>query len=123
MKLSRNLNTWLLLLALAIMVNRVLTPFSVPPLVVHADGYIEVCSWQGTPQRILINADGEQIESQQPASPCPQCVASAAVALPDLAFLTPNIIPAQFNALAVEHLHQQQVFNTRPPPSRAPPLA
>ena len=123
MKLSRNLNTWLLLLALAIMVNRVLTPFSVPPLVVHADGYIEVCSWQGVPQRILINANGEQIESQQPASHCPQCVASASVTLPDLTFLTPNIIPARFNALAVEHINQQPVFNTRPPPSRAPPLA
>lgn len=123
MKLSRNLNSWLLLLALAIMVNRVLTPFSVPPLVVHADGYIEVCSWQGVSERILLNADGEQVESQQPASHCPQCVAATAVALPELAFIAPNIIPARLNALPLKLTGKQPVFVTLPPPSRAPPLA
>lgn len=123
MKLSRNLNTWLLLLALAIMVNRVLTPFSVPPIVVHADGYIEVCSWQGVPQRILINADGEQVESQQPSSHCPQCVATSAVTLPEIPFITPPVYPARSNALPFKFTNTQPIFVSLPPPSRAPPLA
>ncbi|NLW05852.1 MAG: hypothetical protein GX029_11620 [Pseudomonadaceae bacterium] len=123
MKLSRNLNAWLLLLALAVMVNRVLTPFSVPPLLVHADGYIEVCSWQGVTQRILINAAGEQLESQQPASHCPQCVATAALTLPTLSFFAPNSIPARFNALPANAIAKQAIFVSRPPPSRAPPFA
>ncbi len=123
MKLSRNLNSWLLLLALAVMVNRVLTPFSVPPLVVHADGYIEVCSWQGVTQRVLLNAEGEQLESQQPASHCPQCVAASAVTLPELTFVTPAITPARFNALPLKTTRVAAVFVSRPPPTRAPPLA
>jgi len=122
-KLSRNLNSWLLLLALAVMVNRVLTPFSVPPLLVHADGYIEVCSWQGAAKRILLNAEGEQIESQQPASHCPQCVASAAITLPKTTFNAPAILPARFNALPPDSTIKQTVYVSRPPPSRAPPLA
>ncbi|GLR63337.1 hypothetical protein [Marinospirillum insulare] len=123
MNLGRNLNSWLLLLALAVMVNRVLTPFSVPPLVVHADGYIEVCSWQGVTERILLNANGEQVESQQPTSHCPQCVAASAVTLPELTFVTPAITPARLNALPFNTTAKQAVFVSRPPPSRAPPFA
>lgn len=123
MKLSRNLNSWLLLLALAVMVNRVLTPFSVPPLVVHADGYIEVCSWQGVTERLLLNAAGEQVESLQPASHCPQCVASAALTLAVLTFNNLNPLPARFNSLPFNATAKQAVFVSRPPPSRAPPLA
>lgn len=123
MKLSRNLNSWLLLLALAVMVNRVLTPFSVPPLVVHADGYIEVCSWQGVTERLLLNAAGEQIESQQPASHCPQCTTVSPLALPELAFIAPALLPARINAQPLKATRVQAVFVSRPPPSRAPPFA
>ncbi|SFC19977.1 hypothetical protein SAMN05660443_1856 [Marinospirillum celere] len=122
MKLNRNLNTWLLLFALAVMVNRVLTPFSVPALVVHEDGYIEICAWHGGTSRVLLDAEGNQVESEQPFSYCPECTSPTAASLPDLDLASdlppPTQRPPEFQ------LHQHlAVFTTRPPPSRAPPCA
>lgn len=123
MKLNRNLNTWLLLFALAVMVNRVLTPFSVPPLVVHDNGYIEICSWHGGISRVLLDAEGNPIESEQPFSHCPQCVASAATVAPDLPLISELVLPSRNLALALQLQNTHPLFVTLPPPGRAPPLA
>ena len=120
MRLNRNLNTWLLLFALAVMVNRVLTPFSVPPLVVHEDGYIEICSWHGGTSRVLLDAEGNQVESEQPFSHCPECTSPTAACQPDLD-LASNLPPAIHPLSDFQDDQQLAVFTTRPPPSRAPP--
>lgn len=123
MKLNRNLNTWLLLFALAVMVSRVLTPYSVPPLVVHDNGYIEICSWQGGFERVLLDADGNQVESEQPFSHCPQCVASAVVVAPELPLISEQALPAHNPAARPEHQNTEPLFVALPPPGRAPPSA
>ncbi|MBE0508272.1 MAG: hypothetical protein IBX50_16405 [Marinospirillum sp.] len=122
-KLNRNLNTWLLLFALAVMVSRVLTPFSVPPLVVHDNGFIEVCSWQGGISRVLIDADGNQVESEQPPSHCPQCAASAATVAPELPLISEQALPSRNLALTLQLQNTHPLFVALPPPGRAPPLA
>jgi hypothetical protein len=120
MKLNRNLNTWLLLFALAVMANRVLTPFSVPAVVVHENGYIEICSWHGGISRVLLDAEGNQVESEQPFSHCPECTSPTAACQPYLD-LASNLPPA-IHQLPEFQVHQQlAVFTTRPPPSRASP--
>ncbi|MDR9468166.1 DUF2946 family protein [Marinospirillum sp.] len=120
MKLNRNLNTWLLLLALAVMVSRVLTPFSVPALVVHESGYIEICSWQGGTDRVLLDAEGNQVESEQPLSHCPECTSASAVTLPSFPILT-DLPPPPPNLLNAYFFKDISVFAALPPPSRAPP--
>lgn len=115
------LNTLLLLLALLATTQRVLTPFSIPALVVHPNGYIQICSWQSGFQTLLINAEGERQESLQPSGHCPACSVTPAlpetrplVFLADLAANTltsPSVIvpAATYNPLLL-------------PPSRAPPV-
>jgi hypothetical protein len=119
-KLSRNLNTWLLLLALAVVVSRVLTPFSVPAVVVHDNGYIEVCSWQGGTSRVLLDSEGKQVESKQPLSHCPECTSATAVALPSFPTL-PELPPVPAHLLNDYLFKDLSVFSALPPPSRAPP--
>lgn len=121
MRLNRNLNTWLLVFALAVMVNRVLTPFSVPALVVHEDGFIEICAWQGGTSRVLLDADGNSIESEQPFSHCPECTSSSTTCLP-VTGLAVSFPPASDQLHELQVNHHLAVFITRPPPSRAPPL-
>lgn len=120
MRLNRNLNTWLLLLALAVMVNRVLTPFSVPALVVHEDGYIEICSWHGGTSRVLLDAEGNQIESEQPFSYCPECTSPTAATPPDL-HLTTDLPPLRQPLLTGYGFSDLSIFTSLPPYSRGPP--
>jgi len=120
MRLNRNLNTWLLLLALAVMVNRVLTPFSVPALVVHEDGFIEICAWQGGTSRVLLDADGNPIESEQPFSHCPECTSPTAATPPDLQ-LAADLPPLGQLLLTGYDFSDLSVFISLPPYSRGPP--
>lgn len=121
MKYNRNLNTWLLLFALAVMVSRVLTPFSVPAVVVHDNGYIEVCSWHGGISRVLIDAEGNQFESEQPFSHCPQCVASVALVAPELPKISEQTLPSRNPVVALQQQNAHPLFVALPPPGRAPP--
>jgi hypothetical protein len=123
-KNNRNLNTWLLLFALAVMVNRVLTPFSVPPLVVHDNGYIEICSWHGGISRVLLDADGNPVESEQAFSHCPQCVAGTATSLPERPHLAEQSLAVQ-SAITLLDINPfpHPAYAVLPPPSRAPPLS
>ncbi|HKM15383.1 MAG TPA: hypothetical protein VJY63_05610 [Marinospirillum sp.] len=123
MKLNRNLNTWLLLLALAVMVSRVLTPFSVPPIVVHDNGFIEVCSTQGGFERILLDAEGNQVESKQPLSHCPQCAAGTVIGLPERPFIVEQHLTVHQPSLSTITLLTHSPYTALPPPTRAPPLA
>lgn len=120
---SRNLNTWLLLLALAVMVSRVLAPFSVPPVVVHENGYIEICSWHGGTSRVLLDADGNQIESEQPFSHCPQCVAGTPLDLPATPWLSKGVLPLYPKLFEQDKSTSYTLYAALPPPSRAPPLS
>ncbi len=106
------------------MVNRVLTPFSVPPLVVHANGYIEICSWQGGISRLLLDADGKRIESEQPFSHCPQCVAGMATNLPERPHLVEQALAVQSAMMPLGSTpFPHPAYAVLPPPSRAPPLS
>ena len=123
MKLNRNLNTWLLLLALTVMVSRVLMPFSVPPIVVHDNGFIEICSTQGGFERILLDAEGNQVESKQPLSHCPQCTACTAIGLPERPFIVEQHLTFHQPSLNTLTFFTHTSYNALPPPTRAPPLA
>lgn len=114
------LNTLLLLLALAVVSQRVLLPFTVPPLVVHENGYVEICSWQsGGNQKLLFDAEGYPVDSAQPTGHCPACsfgsplpVAGMAVVIPRLVTSLLLLRPTQPGA---------PVFTSLPPAPRAPP--
>ncbi|WP_114417689.1 hypothetical protein [Marinospirillum perlucidum] len=121
MTLNRNLNTWLLLLAITVMVNRLLTPFLVPPLVVHDNGYIEVCSWQGGSERLLLDSNGQQIESEQPFSHCPDCASGTALLAQNVAAGLQELPPARNPVLVIGSLAPLSPTHLLPP-TRAPPL-
>lgn|SRR5690554_2902408 len=115
------LNTLLLLLALLAITQRVLTPFSIPALVIHPDGYIQICSWQSGFQPLLLNAEGERQESLQPTGHCPACTVTPA--LPEtaaLAFLArlPVIFSPSLDVTTDPRRHNPRLQ----PPSRAPPV-
>jgi hypothetical protein len=115
------LNTLLLLLALLATTQRVLTPFSIPPLVVHPSGYIQICSWQSGFQPLLIDAQGERQESLQPQGHCPACAVAAA--LPEtspLAFLAN--LPVTTTATPYKNTPLQHNHLLFGPPVRAPPV-
>lgn len=122
MKLTRTQNTWLLLFALTIMVQRVLLPFSVPPVIVHENGYIEICATDGSFQRLLLDAEGKQVESQQPPAFCPKLLSGHPPLPQALPFTAENLPPALLKAQP-----QQASLSSLPavllPPTRAPPLA
>lgn len=114
------INTLLLLLALLATTQRVLTPFSIPPILVHPSGYIQICTWQGGFQPLLIDAQGERQESLRPSGHCPAC--SVTPALPEtdlLAFLTDLKVRTQ--RLPAATLPAIQYNPLLLPPSRAPP--
>jgi len=108
----------MLLMALAVITQRVLTPFIVPPLLVHADGTLEICSWQGSSERLVFNSQGERLESLQPHHPCPECTTSPVISQqtelflsqsPRLPLLEAAVSPASDPASYLR------------PPTRAPP--
>jgi len=119
LRMSRTLQTLMLLMALAVITQRVLTPFVVPPLLVHADGTLEICSWQGGSQRLLLNSQGERIESLQPDFTCPDCASSPALSQDSFKLVqdephcegTPTTTASAVQP--TDYLH---------PPSRAPPV-
>lgn len=122
MKLTRTQNTWLLLFALAIMVQRVLLPFSVPPVIVHENGYIEICATDGSFQRILLDAEGNQVESQQPPAFCPKLL-SGNLPLPSAQPFTAEDLPVALLKAALPETFIPTLHTALRPPSRAPPLA
>lgn len=73
-------NTLMFLMAVFVITQRVLTPFLVPPLIAHEDGTLELCSWHGSHQRVLLSADGVGVEKLASEGHCPACTASAALA-------------------------------------------
>lgn len=114
-------NTLMLLLALLVISQRVLTPFVVAPIQVHANGYIEICSWHGGLEKRFLETDGELSESLQPLSYCPACLPTMAIASHD-DFIYLTDLPPLTSFFAVI-LNQQ-----KPPPHldktspRAPPF-
>ncbi|WP_162299654.1 hypothetical protein [Marinospirillum perlucidum] len=117
---ARTFNSLMLVMAFLVITQRVLTPFVVPPLLVHADGTLEICSWQGSSERLVFNSEGERVESQRPLSQCPACALSPAI--------TATAFPAHQTAGLVEPslIPPSPGFyppaETRQPPARAPPL-
>lgn len=82
LQLNRQLNTLLLLLALGMISHRVLLPFSQPPLVVHQDGRIEICSWHGAGQRLLLSpTDAGPLQVELSGTTCPACLSQPLVHL------------------------------------------
>lgn len=122
MRFSRTLNTGLLLLALAVMMQRIVTPFMVPVLVVHENGYIEICSWHGGSERILLDADGQPISSEQPFSYCPECASPSGLLLAITPALTEPFWLALGSVLLPSAAHPPMAYLALPPPSRAPPI-
>ncbi|WP_416885903.1 hypothetical protein [Marinospirillum sp.] len=121
LQLNRQLNTLLLLLALGMISHRVLLPFSLPPLVVHADGRIEICAWHGAGQRLVISTN-EQGETQTALSgtTCPACLSQ-----PLLHFDLASPLEPRLAALAPTQALSRLVLSIPPyqhPFSRAPPL-
>lgn len=112
-------NTLMLLMALAVITQRVLTPFIVPPLLVHADGTLEICSWQGSSERLLFNSQGERLESLQPHHPCPEC-ANAPAINPQADLLTSEL-PLACLLVAGTYPPPNPTTGLLPP-ARAPPL-
>ncbi|WP_027849752.1 hypothetical protein [Marinospirillum minutulum] len=114
-------NTLMLLLALLVISQRLVTPFLVAPIQVHANGYIEVCSWHGGFEKRLIATDGELSESLQPLNYCPACLPAIALSsVTDLAYLSD--LPAQLLLFTVITNQQTQHPNLLNPSPRAPPL-
>lgn len=114
-------NTLMLLLALQVISQRLVTPFLVAPIQVHANGYIEVCSWHGGFEKRLIATDGELSESLQPFNYCPACLPAVALSsVTDLAYLSD--LPAQPLLFTVITNQQTQHPNLLNPSPRAPPL-
>lgn len=94
-------------------------PITVPPIVVHANGYIEICS-NGGFTRIVLDSQGQEVASQQEPSYCPVCLAGPEPQLVDCAsiervnFTAPE---AAYPCVASWHLKPQTLL----PPTRAPP--
>ena len=122
MKKHSRLNTWLLLFAMTVMVNRVLLPFTVPVLLVHEGGYVEVCSWGGTFERILLDADGNQVESKQPFSYSPDFTPASLFTAPEAAKALSQVLPDTRSVHPPYRFSDLSVHLSRPPPSRAPPV-
>lgn len=122
MKKHSRLNTWLLLFAMTVMVNRVLLPFTVPVLLIHEGGYVEVCSWGGTFERILLDADGNQVESKQPFSYNPDCTPASLFTAPEATKALSQVLPDTGSAHPPYRFSDLSVHLSRPPPSRAPPV-
>ena len=118
LKTRRIFNTLMLLMALAVITQRVLTPFMVPPLLVHADGTIEICSWQGGSERLVFNSEGERLESLQPHHPCPECTSSPVISQQTIPF--PSGSPNSPLPLAWVSPASDSTSHLRPP-ARAPP--
>ncbi|WP_404418605.1 hypothetical protein [Marinospirillum sp.] len=119
LRTRRTFNTLMLLMALAVITQRVLTPFIVPPLLVHADGTLEICSWQGSSERLVFNNQGERLKSLQPNHPCPECTTSPALSQQADLFLPES--PQQAVSQARVRSASKPGDHLRPPP-RAPPL-
>ncbi|GLR64306.1 hypothetical protein [Marinospirillum insulare] len=114
-------NTLMLLLALLVITQRVITPFLVAPIQVHANGYIEVCAWHGGFEKRLIATDTELSESLQPFNYCPACLpALATSSLADLDYLSYLPIESLLFTSVPNPLHQHPNLFTASP--RAPPL-
>lgn len=114
-------NSLMLLLALLVVSQRILTPFVVAPIQIHANGYIEVCTWHGGFEQRLIETNGELSESLQPFSYCPACVPAVAISsCSDFSYL--NDLPP-VSTLFVVILNQQTQHPTLLGATpRAPPL-
>jgi len=119
LKTRRTFNTLMLLMALAVITQRVLTPFIVPPLLVHADGTLEICSWQGSSERLVFNSQGERLKSLQPNHPCPECTTPPAISHQADLFLPE---PPQQALLQATARSASQPGDYLRPPTRAPPL-
>ncbi len=114
-------NTLMFLLALLVITQRIITPFVVAPIQIHANGYIEVCSWHGGFEKRLIATDGELSESLQPFNFCPACLTAVALSnVTDLAYLSD--LPAQSLLFTAITNPQTQHPNLLSPSPRAPPL-
>lgn len=114
-------NTLMLLLAFLVVTQRLITPFVVAPIQVHANGYIEVCSWHGGFEKRLIATAGELNESLQPFSYCPACLPAVTLSsITDLAYLSD--LPAQHLFFTAITNQQTQHPNLLSPSPRAPPL-
>jgi len=113
-------NTLMLLLALLVVTQRVITPFVVTPIQVHANGYVEICSWHGGFEKRFIETDGQLNESLQPFNYCPACLpAFTLTSCAIFAYL--SSLPAQ-TLLFTSILNQQiQHPNLLSPSPRAPP--
>ncbi|SFX11301.1 DUF2946 family protein [Marinospirillum alkaliphilum] len=114
------LNTLLLLLAFGVISQRVLLPFTMPPLVVHENGYVEICSWQSAgSQKLLFDADGNPVDSAQPVGHCPACSFGNPLFTTNLDVNTPIIatptFPIGFTTPDIPR------FTSLPPAPRAPP--
>lgn len=119
----RNLNSWLFLLALAVMANRIITPFAVPALVVHDTGYVEVCSWEGVFERILLDSDGNRVESKQPFSYCPQITPGSLLTTPVVPLLAEQALPFVQQAATSDTDTCIVSYRSLPPSPRAPPIS
>ncbi|HKM14460.1 MAG TPA: hypothetical protein VJY63_00850 [Marinospirillum sp.] len=113
-------NTLMLLLALLVITQRLVAPFLVPPIQVHANGYIEICAWHGGFEKRLIAMNDELSESLQPLNYCPACLPAVALSsMTDLAYLSD--LPAQPLLFTVITNQQTQHPNLLSPSTRAPP--
>ncbi|SFB85332.1 hypothetical protein SAMN05660443_0544 [Marinospirillum celere] len=113
-------NTLFVLLMLAVISGRVLFPFNQPPLQVHADGSLEICSWQGSGERLFFSPDGEPLESKTGPSLCPACILSTPVTGPSS--LNLSLTPGSQNCPTPKNLANLPtdllpVFLARAPPS------
>ena len=106
---------------LTVLVSRVLLPFSVPPLVVHESGYIEICSWQGGWSRVLIDAEGQRIESEEPFSYCPQCALAGFTSLPERPYLAEQPLVWSSRHWLDLDARQPASLSLSLPPARGPP--
>lgn len=118
LSISRTLQTLMLLMAFAVMTQRVLTPFLVPPLILHADGTLEICSWQGSSQRLVFNQQGERVDSLQPDFSCPQCTSAPATHQVDTGLAQG---PAAGFIIRTQGVEDASLSAYLHPPSRAPP--
>lgn len=114
-------NTLMLLLAFLVVTQRLVTPFVVAPIQVHANGYIEICTWHGGFEKRLIETDGELSQSLQPFSYCPACVPAVAISSHD-DFIYLADLPPQASFFAVILNQQTQHPNLLNASPRAPPL-
>ncbi len=117
---SRWATTGLLLVLMAVSF-RSLVPFVSPPLLVHPDGYVEVCSWDGGFERLLLNSAGERVESRQPLVQVQDCLPAPLTSLPEVLLRAQALDQARSQLLPYRFI-AEQTSAALLPPTRAPPL-